>query len=158
MKEIMKASLIRQFLVAKTPNNWSTQEQFLGSGDRRYWVPKKKDLREILARVRVGPAGKQGEIFDCDEYACTLKSRLGFAGIKPELRRITGGHPIAAGIFWGKASWSPDPLHAGNWFVTRENSLVWIEPQFNNVPFQNAGNDPIRKHPNKVTGLRLMLF
>jgi hypothetical protein len=100
--------------------------------------------------------GNQGEVFDCDEYAMTLKSRLAFLAMQKQ--DITGGHPIATGIFWGKASWDTGPLHAGNWFVTRNNKLVWIEPQYNNAKAKQAGNNPIRPTQDMVTQLKLMIY
>ena len=158
MNKISQAQQIRQFIINRTPNNWDSGSKFIGAADRDFWVPRRQDIRGILSKTPIGHHGQQGEIYDCDEYACTLKSRLGFLALTPEARARTDGHPIAAGIFWGRVSWSNDPLHAGNWFVTRENDLVWIEPQFNNQPAQNNGNDPIRGSSDSVSHLRLMLF
>ena len=150
------ADTIKQFVIARTPNNWISGDKYLRGADRRYWIPGRSDIRGILSKCRVAHQGSQGDVFDCDDYAYVLKSRMSFLGL--ESRGITGGLPIAFGIYWGRASWAPDPLHAGNWFVTRENDLVWIEPQFNNAEAIAAGKAPIRPGTDSVTHLELMAF
>ena len=48
--------------------------------------------------------------------------------------------------------------HAANWFVTRDDDLVWIEPQFNNQASTRAGKSPIISGDAAVTHLQLVMF
>ena len=158
MNQIENAKTIKQFIINNTQGRWTTEERFIGAADRMFWVPRRNDLREILSRVPIGHHGDKGEVFDCDEYACTLKSRLAFFAMSPEGQQKTGRRPVAGGVFWGKANWSDDVLHAGNWFVTRENDLVWVEPQYNNKPAIDNGKNPIMGSGDLVSHLRMMLY
>lgn len=156
MQAIEEAPTIRQLVIARTPNHWATGENFLSGSDRLYWIPRRQDLRAILDECHIAHHGSQGEIFDCDEYATTMKSQVGYFGLRH--RDAINNRPIACGTYWGRATWSPDPLHAGNWFVTREDDLVWIEPQYNNAKARSNGFDPIRPPGDEVVGLRVMIF
>ncbi len=158
MNRTETASYIKEFIISETQGRWTTDRRFIGAADRVFWVPRRSDLRGLLTKVPIGHHGNKGEVFDCDEYACTLKSRLAFLAMSPEGQQKTGRRPIAGGVFWGNVSWSEDDEHAGNWFVTRENELVWIEPQFNNKPAQDSGKNPVMGTGDLVSHLRLMLF
>lgn len=157
MNNIESAENIRKLIIQLTPNNWSqTEDKFLNGADRSFWMPRRSDIQGILDECPVGHQGNQGEVFDCDDYAVTFKSRLAYLAVRNQ--DLTSGRPIAGGIFWGRASWSPDPLHAANWFVTREGDLFWIEPQFNNASARAEGRPPIRSAQDSVTHLRVMMF
>ncbi len=158
MNRIEHANNIRELIIERTQGRWTTGSRFIGVADRVFWVPKRSDIRGILKKVPVRHHGNKGEVFDCDEYACTLKSRLAFLALSPEGQQKTSQKPIAGGVFWGRANWSDDAEHAGNWFVTREDDLVWIEPQFNNKPAQDNGKDPVMGTGDIVSHLRLVLF
>ena len=159
MNRFEHSNTIRQLIIDRTPNNWiRSRPKFLGSADRIYWIPRFNQLNTILQRCPIAHHDNRGELFDCDDYAMTFKSRLAFLTLREPQR--TGSHPIAGGVFWGRASWSPDLLHAGNWFVTREDQLVWIEPQYNNRKFRNSPQPKpaIRPQADTVTHLQLMIF
>ena len=157
MNEIETTPTIQDFIKSRTADNWSrTRNRFLNGSDRSYWIPSRTDLNGILDKSRIAHKGDQGDVFDCDDYAFTFKSKICYLGL--ESRGITGGYPIASGIFFGKSSWAPDPRHAGNWFITRENDLVWVEPQYNNADYINNGHNPIRPPDDSVTFLTLMIF
>lgn len=146
---------IQEVLKQKTQNSWVAGMKFLRGSDREYWLPGNADLAAILERSRITHEGSRGDVFDCDDYAIAFKARICYAALRTN---ATGGRPIASGIFWGRASWAPDPQHAGNWFLTREGRLAWIEPQYNNSRAIAAGKNPIRPAGDRVTHLDLMLF
>lgn len=148
---------IRRVIVDRTRGRWVTGgSKFLGTSDGRYWVPRFNQLKEILDLCRIQHNGNLGEVFDCDDYAMTLKSKLAY--VAKNNRFIELNAPIAAGLFWGDASWDGTGQHAGNWFVTREERLVWIEPQYNNADAQRAGNMPIRPSSDGVRHLKLIIY
>ncbi|WP_428409096.1 lectin MOA-related protein [Hyphococcus sp.] len=162
MRQVEEMGAIKSFVIQQTRGRWASQEVFLNGADRYYWLPQGRDLSSMLSRCHISHFGNLGEVFDCDEYACTFKSKMGY--LATEDKGITGGYPIAAGIFWGTCNWSPpsqtdnpSELHAANWFVTRENRLVWIEPQFNNAKAQSEGKNPIIR-AGQVRDLRVMIF
>lgn len=152
---IQPTARIEEILKRKTRNNWVGGMKFLRGGDREYWLPRNADVPAILARSRISHEGSRGDVFDCDDYAIAMKARISYAALRTN---STGGRPIASGIFWGRASWAPDPQHAGNWFLTREGGLKWIEPQYNNSQAAADGKTAIRPRGNRVTHLDLILF
>lgn len=157
MQSIVDHNVLRDFVSDKTRGMWlSGNNRFLAASDRSYWVPPYDQVDPILQRCAVSHHGSQGDIFDCDDYAFTLKSRLSFLALQE--RAMTQDLPIACGIFWGRASWDSGDLHAAIWFATRDDKLVWVEPQYNNAPARAAGKMPIRPTSDRVTELRLMIF
>ena len=141
LKSVRPYQEIHEMLKERTRGMWDGGMKFLSGSGREYWLPRNADLNGILERSRITHEGPRGDVCDCDDYAIVFKSRLSYLALKTD---ATQRLPIAAGIFWGLASWMPtlnNERHAANWFLTRQGRLIWIEPWFGTARTTSADKD-----------------
>lgn len=151
-----KRKNVESIIIERTKGCWiGNKKTFLGGADRRYWLPNMTQIEALLLACPIGLQKTTSDVFDCDDYALTLKSRMSFYALRhPEQ---SGGLPLAGGLFWGHPDWNDNKAHAANWILNANKQLVYIEPQFNNASSQSKGRKPIRRNA-KVIGLRLIIF
>jgi len=143
---------IREIIKKQTDKKWTRNKaKFLGGADRSYFLPKFSDINDILLGCSIGHRYKD-EIFDCDDFALTFKSKLAYFAVRRKSH--FNNHPIAGGVFWGRTTWESDNAHAANFIVCQDRKIYWIEPQYNN---KSSKKKALRLRGD-VSHLKLMIF
>lgn len=95
-------------------------------GDNQYYLPTEDEMDFILLESKLDRKRFMQERFDCDDFSFILKGEISAHAYKAG--QLTCG--ICAGIAWGYFKWNQRGYHAVNWYLGNDESLKFIEPQW----------------------------
>ena len=95
-------------------------------GDDQYYLPTEDEIDFILLESKLDRKRFMQERFDCDDFSFILKGEISAHAYKAG--QLTCG--ICAGIAWGYFKWNQRGYHAVNWYLGSDESLKFIEPQW----------------------------
>lgn len=128
-------------------NIWSyLKEGGIALPDELYWIPSTKDIRDFLNESHYERLKWTKEMFDCDDFALLFHSyvvRKRYQMLQESKLSKKERLPWSIGQSWltkvrGK-SWN----HAINVALTRDNDVIFIEPQSDEI----WKADPKKDHP-----------
>ncbi len=96
--------------------------------DKSYMIPRQKDIEEFL-KIHIFKFRKYvPEKYDCDNYSFSLMGMF---------TNLMSGYAI--GIVW--VTKPSGTKHALNFFINKDNQMIYIEPQSNKI-FADKGYKP----------------
>ncbi|MDH3657572.1 MAG: lectin MOA-related protein [Nitrosopumilus sp.] len=90
--------------------------------DEKYYCPPQSDIEYLIKRNKINRKKYTSEIFDCDDFALSLK----YFFIKHAYSNGKRRAPHCAGIIWGFIG---GEQHAVNIVVNDKKEVFFIEPQ-----------------------------
>jgi len=117
--------------------------------DSEYWMPKRKDVEELLKASWVDKKKYIQSTWDCDNYALYLMAECHYlvAGLVwSELIKKEDALPWAFGECWGyfNVNWNEIVRkHAINIVLTEDDGILLIEPQTDEIWIPERKKDSI---------------
>ena len=126
-------NIIRETFDGKLASDFSLQ-----ISDEKYFCPSIDDVKLLIKKNTVDRLQYTDDIFDCDDYALSLKYFFIKSAYKDKKRR----YPYCVGIIMGGKLLGNIP-HAINFVITEKLKLLLIEPQNDSIIFPRKSDAEI---------------